>query len=278
MHMAKPVLLWVDCVSGIADPEHRIRSAQSFEVVQSEGTRRIDDEITRHKPAALCFEFDYPDRERLLAMQSVKRSHPRIPILMLTLGHSESLAVWAFRARVWNYLVKPVPGIELSETLRTLASICHRTSPPRAAQHLAMGTPDGVEDRPISADVARLQPGLDYVTAHYHERVSADAAAKSCGLTRFEFSRRFRAAFGMTFRDYLMKARINEARRLLVAGDISVTGVAYSVGFNDGSHFARMFRRVTGVHPSAYRDSDLARLHERRRRSTDQVEPLAASV
>ena len=82
----------------------------------------------------------------------------------------------------------------------------------------------------------------------------------------------------MTFRDYLMKARINEARRLLVAGDISVTGVAYSVGFNDGSHFARMFRRVTGVHPSAYRDSDLARLHERRRRSTDQVEPLAASV
>src|SRR5262245_25574177 len=146
MHMARPVLLWVDCVSGIADPEHRIRSAESFDVVQSEGMPRIDAEVARHKPAALCFEFDYPDRERLLAMQSVKRVHPRLPILMLTLAHSESLAVWAFRARVWNYLVKPVPGAELSETLRTLATICHRTSPPRAAQHLATGAPEGVRE------------------------------------------------------------------------------------------------------------------------------------
>jgi DNA-binding NarL/FixJ family response regulator len=123
--------------------------AQSFEVVQSEGTRRIDDEITRHKPAALCFEFDYPDRERLLAMQSVKRSHPRLPILMLTLGHSESLAVWAFRARVWNYLVQAGAG---HRAVRNAPDACLHLPPDFAA---ACGPNTWPWGRPMASKIAR---------------------------------------------------------------------------------------------------------------------------
>jgi AraC-like DNA-binding protein len=36
---------------------------------------------------------------------------------------------------------------------------------------------------------------------------------------------------------------------------VSITGIAYSVGFNDGSHFARMFRRFTGMLPSQYAEA-----------------------
>jgi AraC-like DNA-binding protein len=275
--MPKPVLLWVDCTAeGLPDAEHRVRSAVAFDVPLAESLEQLPKEIERHKPGALCFDFDYPDRRRLQAMLAIKRSFPRLPILMLTVEHSERLAVWAFRARAWNYLVKPVPAAELSECLQALASLCHRTSPPRAAQLLAASAPSGVRDEPLAPEIARLQPALYYVSQHYHERISAAAAARACGLSRFEFSRKFRAAFGMTFREYLLRARIAEARRLLVAGEISVTGVAYSVGFNDGSHFARMFRRFTGVLPSGYRDADLARVSRWGRRASDRDEGLPA--
>lgn len=275
MQLSKPLMLWVDCTSGIPDPEHRTRCAASFEIVQVDGIGKVPQEIERRRPGALCFEFDYPDQQRLQAMQSIKQSHPRLPILMLTLEHSESLAVWAFRARVWNYLVKPVPPAELSASLDALANLSHRTSAPRTAQTLATTAPSSLRAVPIAPEVARLHPALHYVSQHYHERISVDAAARSCGLNRFEFSRKFHAAFGMTFRDYLLRARITEARRLLISGTISVTGVAYSVGFNDGSHFARMFRRFTGLLPSDYRDSDLARAQLWQRRATDRREPVA---
>ena len=39
---------------------------------------------------------------------------------------------------------------------------------------------------------------------------------------------------------------------MLTEGRVSITGIAYSVGFNDGSHFARLFRRLTGTLPSEY--------------------------
>ena len=270
--MSKPVLLWVDCTSGLPDANHRIRCGESFEVVVAAGLQGVYGDIARHRPSAICFEFDYPDQARLQAMQAVKQAHARLPVLMLTLEHSEPLAIWAFRAKVWNYLVKPVLPAELSENLRALAVVCNRATLPRTAQTVAAALPADLRDRPISPEVALLQPALDHVAQHYHERVTAAAAARSCGLDRFEFSKKFKAAFGVTFREYLLRARVGEACRFLASGSLSVTGVAYSVGFNDGSHFARIFKRYTGVLPSGYRDSGLAEGHGPRRRSSDRPE------
>jgi AraC-like DNA-binding protein len=58
--------------------------------------------------------------------------------------------------------------------------------------------------------------------------------------------------FGLTFREYVMKTRIGEARRMLTEGGHPVTEVAFATGFTDGSYFARTFRRYTGVLPSEY--------------------------
>jgi len=252
----KPRLLWFDCTSGVHETELRIQCASVFEVTHTSRLERASDDIERLGPAVLSFDFDHPDQSSLHVMQSIKRAHPKLPILMLTLDHSESLAIWAFRARVWNYLVKPISSEEFAENLDALAKIGNRASPPRVAQMLVAAIPDDLPIQPIDSRIAQLQPALHYIKQHYHEKVSAIAVAEPCGLTRFEFSRKFRAAFGMTFRDYLLRVRITEARRLLTEGGSSVTDVAYSVGFNDGSHFAHLFKRYTNVLPSEYRASD----------------------
>jgi len=250
--MSKPTLLWVDCTSGLPDAEPRVWAATVFELTVVPGTAAAVRELTRGRFQAVCFECDYPDQSCLSAMQAIKQDHARLPMLMLTLEHSEALAVWAFRSRMWNYFAKPVPQAELLESLRSLANLGQRGSPPRTAQAVRAAIPQDLPVQPVPPEVARLQPALHYVATHYHQRVTANAVAKACGLTRFEFSRRFRETFKTTFRDYLMRFRIVEARRLLTEGRVSITGIAYSVGFNDGSHFARMFRRFTGKLPSEY--------------------------
>lgn len=250
--MSKPSLLWVDCTSGMPDAEPRVWAASVFEVTRVQGTAAATHELSQGRFQAVCFDCDYPDQSCLQAMKAIKQAHARLPMLMLTIDHSEALAVWAFRSRLWNYFAKPVPQAELLESLRSLANLGQRSSPPRAAPTVHAPLPEDLPVKPIRPEVARLQPALRYVAAHYHQRVSADVVAKACGLTRFEFSRRFRETFNTTFRDYLMRIRIVEARRLLTEGRVSITGIAYSVGFNDGSHFARMFRRFTGMLPSDY--------------------------
>lgn len=95
-----------------------------------------------------------------------------------------------------------------------------------------------------------------FVQRHFHEKFPASDIAEHCGLSRFQFSRSFHAVFGITFREYLLRFRILAACERLREGALPVTEIAYAVGFHDGSYFARMFRRYTGVLPSQY-----ARLH-----------------
>jgi AraC-like DNA-binding protein len=56
----------------------------------------------------------------------------------------------------------------------------------------------------------------------------------------------------MTFWDYLNGRRLDHAAKLLRAGELSVTGVMFSCGFNDLSHFYRMFRQRHGLAPKKW--------------------------
>jgi len=102
---------------------------------------------------------------------------------------------------------------------------------------------------PLHAGVVKA---ADFVRDHFHEKFPARDIAAHCGLSRFQFSRSFHTVFGITFREYLLRYRIRAACERLVVADMPVTEIAFAVGFHDGSYFARMFRRYTGVLPSQY--------------------------
>ena len=81
--------------------------------------------------------------------------------------------------------------------------------------------------------------------------------ARVSGVSEAHFARSFKDAFGVSFRDYVVRLRLKEAARLLENPQARVTQVAYSVGFNDMSYFSRMFKRHFGVSPSAVQGTRL---------------------
>src|SRR5690606_16585529 len=104
----------------------------------------------------------------------------------------------------------------------------------------------------------RLDGVIGYIEKNYAQPISEHDVARDCGMSAFEFSRAFRAAHGVTFRDYLSDCRLMQSKRLLGIAQVPVSDVAAMAGFNDPSYFARLFRKRTGTSPSAYRASILA--------------------
>jgi len=91
--------------------------------------------------------------------------------------------------------------------------------------------------------------------------------ANLCDMSSFHFSHEFAEIFSITFQEYLLRYRILEACKELRHPNIAVANVAYSVGFNDPSYFARVFRRYFGLSPSQFceqiaQDDEKARLQE----------------
>ena len=83
--------------------------------------------------------------------------------------------------------------------------------------------------------------------------VSLAAMATVAGLEQRTLLRRFARATGMTPIEYCRAVRIARARELLEGGDTSQKQIARSLGYKDVTSFARVFRRVVGTAPGAYR-------------------------
>ena len=92
-----------------------------------------------------------------------------------------------------------------------------------------------------------------WLAAHSHEPVDLARAANEAGLSPFHFLRVFNRVIGVTPHQYLLRARLRHAARLLADDAGSVTDVAYDVGFADVSNFVRRFRAAAGVPPLRFR-------------------------
>jgi AraC-like DNA-binding protein len=91
-----------------------------------------------------------------------------------------------------------------------------------------------------------------WIDAHSHVPIDLEAAAAEAGLSPFHFLRVFSKVLGVTPHQYLVRARLRRAARLLAEDDRAVTDVALEVGFADLSNFVRTFRRAAGVSPGRF--------------------------
>jgi AraC-like DNA-binding protein len=107
-----------------------------------------------------------------------------------------------------------------------------------------------------SADAARreqIRPVLSYVEAHCRERVTLDEVAEVIHLSPSRVRHVFRDVSGVGFKEYATRVRLAEAKRLLLATDLSVAEVAHSVGYTNVHQFYTVFHRYCSLLPAEYR-------------------------
>lgn len=104
----------------------------------------------------------------------------------------------------------------------------------------------------VGKEQQRLQRIYHYIETRYAEDIDVNELAAYCHMTTPAFCRYFRKATRHTFTDFLNRFRINQAKRSLVR-DMTVTEACFENGFTNISYFNRVFKRMTGENPSAFR-------------------------
>lgn len=99
---------------------------------------------------------------------------------------------------------------------------------------------------------SQLRMVLDYIDSHLHEEISLDILAALTGLTSYHFLRLFKQSTGETPLQFIIRTRMEHAKKLLAVPGASVTDVAMDVGYESVSHFITLFKRHTGVTPLEY--------------------------
>jgi AraC-like DNA-binding protein/ActR/RegA family two-component response regulator len=252
----KHPLLWLDMTVSVRDASASSAFHKSFDVHPLSPLSSVVAEVERVKPAVAFFDFDFPTKEGLNLLRDTKRNCPWLPLVMLTVQHSEALAVWAFRSRVWDYFVKPLSTVDIERcvvSLGEMLSLRDTSATPRSAAIPGSVIPEEHRmNSPTRHDASTLAPAIAYVEQNFRSKVTSAKAAALCGFSAFQFSRVFRESYSITFQEYLLRFRIREACRLLRNPSAQVADVAQLVGFNDSSYFCKIFKRYTNTSPSRF--------------------------
>lgn len=92
-----------------------------------------------------------------------------------------------------------------------------------------------------------------FINEKYMEDLSLEMIAQKYFFNPSYFSNLFKRYNGISFSEYLVKVRIQNAVRLLESSEESMSDIAMKVGFKNSAHFIRIFKRETGLPPNKYR-------------------------
>ena len=92
-----------------------------------------------------------------------------------------------------------------------------------------------------------------FIEDHSGEELSLRRVAKAVNIHPNYLSERFKQVTGMNFVEYVACRRFKEACRLLHDGDLKISDIAFSAGFQSLSQFNRVFKRLSGKSPTQYR-------------------------
>lgn len=95
----------------------------------------------------------------------------------------------------------------------------------------------------------------EYIIEHLGQEIQINELADLCALGRTTFYQRFRSAVHMTPHQYIMRLRVDKAKRLLSKTTLPLAEVGVACGFSDQAHFASVFRRLAGTTPALFRRS-----------------------
>ncbi len=99
----------------------------------------------------------------------------------------------------------------------------------------------------------QLRRAIDFIEANLEYDPTLAELAATVGLSPVYFARQFRIATGLAPHQYLLRSRVDRAKRLLSNGDQPIAAIALECGFCHQEHFTRVFRKHCGTTPAAYR-------------------------
>jgi len=94
----------------------------------------------------------------------------------------------------------------------------------------------------------------DFIHKHLTDQMSLETVASAVNVSPFHFCKLFKRATGLTFTEFVNRARVDKAKRMLMHPNARITEVAYDVGFQSLSHFNRSFRKIADESPSEFRN------------------------
>lgn len=235
-------------------------------ICQAEDGAEAVELFKREKSQIAIMDIAMPVLNGVEAAEQIRRLDEGCVIIFLTAYDEFSYAKRALVIRALDYLLKPCEEDELVAVMEEAVRLAGLYAQGRTAGYFR---PAGPENAPLRDGEERGESGenrmtqvaasiLDYIRRNYMKEISMQDAARAMNYSDAYFCKLFKQCFDQNFTTYLTHFRMNEAKRLLQNQEMNVKDVSALVGYSDSNYFSKVFKRITGMIPSEFRDGQFA--------------------
>ena len=122
----------------------------------------------------------------------------------------------------------------------------------------------GESDDHFSPEILEFGAVIEHIMQHLDGPIRAESLYRLAGLSKSQFSQKFRNTFGVSVSHYIQRERINRSMALLLSSPLTITEISLACGFNWLGYFNRAFKTHTGMSPSQYRKTLQRPYHDQR--------------
>ncbi len=248
-HANKPTILVIDDNNDIRQYEHTLLQDDYIVLEAADGKEGLDI-AKKEVPDLVICDVMMPVMDGLEFTQNLKThtATSHIPVIMLTAKNLEEHRAEGYEHGADSYITKPFHSKVL------LARIENLLKQRKLLKHLFQGTLEAEQEIADSHLEDRDKQFVKQLHAIIQKNLSdsefgVEDIGKQIGLSRVQLYRKVKAMTGSSVVDLLRKARLAKAKRLLESRSMSVSEVAYDVGFSAPSYFTKCFKDEYGMLP-----------------------------
>jgi two-component system response regulator YesN len=203
--------------------------------------------IKREAPKIILLDIMLKGVSGFEVVKFTKREYPDTEIMIVTAYNEFDFAHMALSMGISEYLLKPVrPGV-LNDKIRKMLARKRENRPGKL--QVISEEPSGKNqiDNPVILKMVQM------VDTCFSKDLSLNKIARDLYMNPIYLSRLFKLQMGCSFKDYLIKVRIENAKALLLDRVKSISEIAYLSGYSNANYFSNAFKNYEGCSPANYR-------------------------
>ena len=197
-----------------------------------------------------------PEMDGITMLKKIKNNSniSDIPVILLTSKSEVENRLEGLRKGADGFLAKPFNMEELHILIDNLVDNVRRI---RGKYSGAQGQVEKIEQIKVKGNNdALMERVMKYLNENLTDPdLNVEKLTEDVGISRAQLHRKMKEIAGVSTGEFIRNLRLEQAARLIEEGEINITQVAYSVGFNNQTHFSTVFKKHYGMSPSEYAET-----------------------
>lgn len=210
--------------------------------------------IRENNPDIVFTDIRMPNMDGLTMLAGLKSEFPNMQITVLTGFRDFEYAKRAIHIGVTRYILKPSKMNELEEAIEAMTNNlkAHNTAATAELSQPEETKPEEEVKEGNNSFIVRT--ALKYIETHYAEKLTLTEVAEKTYVSQWYLSKLLNKYTNQSFSDILNQTRINHAKQLLEDPSLKIYEISDMMGFNDVTHFSKIFKKLEHISPNEYRN------------------------